>query len=348
MVPAFAFADDAAGASSGQQQPSQQQRQSSDRSSARQSQSRQSDQQAPEGFVIVDERVITLTANEPQNHFLRAHEFLNRNDTRGAAAEIRIAAGYLDMQASRDKGQDRQTLSSAADHLRQVADQLKGGQGQSARKAGSQQGQQGEQGQQEQAQQQQSQQGQQQQQTAQSGQQQQVTQAFASANHALAEHFQRLAKHELQSKKAIMAGHDLDAAASALRASCIWSGQKPDKETRSAIRDARRVAVELISHEPMNAQAQSRTGDQSTSNNASANDEAQPAGARIGSSEQQQQGNQAQSQTIPQDAQKAVDQLGQAIQKLSSKVGDQSQSSGQSSGQTNANSSEKKDSSSSK
>jgi hypothetical protein len=347
MVPAFAFADDAAGTSSGQQQSQQQ---SGDRNSARQSQGNQSDQQAPDGFVIVDERVITLTANEPQNHFLRAHEFLNRNDTRGAAAEIRIAAGYLDMQASRDKGQDRQSLSSAADQLRNVADQLKNGQGQPAQQAGSQQGQQAQQGQQsaqqQQAQQQQSQQSQQQ--TAQSGQQEQVTQAFASANHALAEHFQRLAKHELQSKKAIMAGHDLDAAASALRASCAWSGQKPDQEARSAIQDAQRVAFELISHEPMNAQAQSQTGDQSTSSNASSDDEAQPAGARIGSSEQHQQGNHAQSQMIPQDAQKAVDQLGQAIQKLSSKVGDQTHSSGQSSGQSNANSSEKKDSSNSK
>jgi hypothetical protein len=91
-----------ASGSADRQQSSQQNH--SDRQSAQGQSGQASDQQAPEGFVLIEERVVAVTANEPQNHFLRAHEYLTKNDPRGAAGEIRIAAEYMDMQASRDKG----------------------------------------------------------------------------------------------------------------------------------------------------------------------------------------------------------------------------------------------------
>src|SRR3954447_26402326 len=39
----------------------------------------QAGDRAPEGFVLVEERVIVLTANEPQNHFLRAAQYVKMN-----------------------------------------------------------------------------------------------------------------------------------------------------------------------------------------------------------------------------------------------------------------------------
>ncbi|HLL89896.1 MAG TPA: hypothetical protein VK324_11400 [Tepidisphaeraceae bacterium] len=80
--------------------------------------------QTPAGFVLVQERVIALTANEPRNHFLRSQEALLRNDHKTAAAEARVAAAYLDMQASRGIGGTDSALSRSADHLRQCAEQL--------------------------------------------------------------------------------------------------------------------------------------------------------------------------------------------------------------------------------
>src|SRR5581483_8766362 len=63
-------------------------------------------QKAPDGYVLIEEDVIALTANEPQNHFMRAEQYLAAGDPHAAAAEVRIAAAYLDMQASRNQGKE--------------------------------------------------------------------------------------------------------------------------------------------------------------------------------------------------------------------------------------------------
>jgi hypothetical protein len=120
-----------------------------------------------------------------------------------------------------------------------------------------------------------------------------------------------------------MAGHDLDAAASALRAAILWSGQQPDQQTVSAIAAARRTAMKLLSP---NAQPQDRAADETAragTGTAQDTDQAQPAGARLSSSQtraRQRQGGQAQGR-IPQDASKAVEQLGNAIQQCAQKIG---------------------------
>jgi hypothetical protein len=61
--------------------------------------------------ILVREQTVVLTANEPQNHLLRAQELLDRNDFEQASGELRMAATYLDMQASRRLGQLDQQLS---------------------------------------------------------------------------------------------------------------------------------------------------------------------------------------------------------------------------------------------
>jgi hypothetical protein len=310
-----AFAQSQNDSSQSRQQSSQQQQQPQ----ASQQQNQQN--QAPDGFVLIDERVVTLTANEPQNHFIRAHAFLTRGDNRAAAAETRISAAYLDMQASRDRNKEGgKELTAAADNLRSVAKQL-----QSSAQQG-QQGQQKQEGQQSQTQQQsksthpQGQAGAQANPGQPSQAEQQLTKAFARANHALAQHFQMQATRELQQKKSVMAGYDIDAAASALQSACLWSNNKPAQDVQTAITDARSAAMELLSPSMTAAERQQSQASNAQQNQSDSENEAQPAAARISPSDQSQtSGNNAtQTEQETKDAQKALQELDKAIQSVSS------------------------------
>lgn len=256
-----------------------------------QSSSRQMSQNnlnAPKGWVMVEEETVVLTANEPQNHFMRAERLLSRNDDRAAASEIRIGAAYLDMQASRKAGGADQQLKQASNDLRQLAREI------SSKLPNERSGQSSQQNEQQSSQQQGSQQASREngQQTSNGQQlQQRAKECFARATKALAEHFQTLAQQEVKSQEPIMAGHDLNAAAESLSAAYAWSDQQQPQEARTAIQDARRVATQLMAPE-----------ETAENNNASAG-EAQQAGARMS-----QQGE------IPSNAQQTVTQLQNAIQ----------------------------------
>src|SRR4051794_34838298 len=98
-------------------------------------------------------------------------------------------------------------------------------------------------------------------------------QAFARADHALAGHFAEKAKSEIGSHKAIMAGHDLLAAADSLNAAFVWPGkQKPDEKSLTALPDARRLADQLLMPEGRSPSASSSSTSQGQSGA-----EAQPA-----------------------------------------------------------------------
>lgn len=162
---------------------------------------------APEGWVLLEEDLVMLTVNEPQNHFIQADRDLARNDPKAAAAELHIAAGYMDMQASRAQGDDKQQLTKAADDVRKTADDLTRGNAKDPA---------------------------------------QLKQAFTRADLALARHFQSKASDELQKKTAVRAGHDLQGAADAFDAAVAWSGRPAPAQAASAVADARRLAAQLI------------------------------------------------------------------------------------------------------
>jgi hypothetical protein len=215
--------------------------------------------EAPEGWVLVQERVIVLTANEPQNHFLRAQQHLSQNDVKAAAGEVRAGASYLEMQASRGKAEADPHLSQAADRLWQLAGQIDK-QGGDAKEH-----------------------------------EQQLKQAFADANVALARHLQAMAQWGVKNQRAVMAGHDLEAAAESLAAAYAWSGKQPAQDVTSAVQQAQQVALRLMMPDG-GATGAGATGD--------ADGRAQTASARI-----DQRGG-----TIPDNATNAIDQLGSAIQ----------------------------------
>jgi len=214
--------------SSGQDTAASSSNKSSSNSSAAEqgsSQAQRKADQAPEGWVLVEERTVVLTANEPQNHFLRAQQLMSQKDNKAAAGEIRMAAAYLDMQASRGHGQQPDApLTQSADRLRQVARQVE-------------------------------------QQQPQAPSEQQLKQTFAQANAALAQHLQSLAQREIQNGKSVMAGHDLNTAADSLASAFAWDGQQPPLQANSAIQESKQLAVQLLAPEAAQEQQASNTAD---------------------------------------------------------------------------------------
>ena len=185
--------------------------------------------QAPEGWVLVEERTVVLTANEPQNHFLRAQQLLSQKDKRAAAGEVRMAAAYVDMQASRGRGpQPDAQLTQSAERLRQAARQIE----------------------------------------QQRGNEQQLKQTFAQVNVALAQHLQSFAQREIRNGKSVMAGHDLNTAADSLAAAFAWDGQPPPQQVSSAIRDSKQLAVQLLAPEAAQEQQQANSSNGNGSNSA--------------------------------------------------------------------------------
>lgn len=160
---------------------------------------------------------MVLTANEPQNHFLRAQQYLTQGNAKAAAAEARVGAAYLEMQASRAKGSSDQKLKDAAKALRDQAKQI-------AKEQGSEQ------------------------RLQQGGQQaaQQLKQSFARANAALAAHFKSLAKRSLENERNVMAAYDLNAAASSLAAAFVWGDKQPEQDAQQAITEAQQLAIQLM------------------------------------------------------------------------------------------------------
>ena len=169
---------------------------------------RQQRQAAPDGFVLIEERLVYVLANEPQLHMAAALANLAKDDHKAAAEELRIAANYVEMQGSRGEGDASQVISQSADKLRTVADKVEQGELKDAKK---------------------------------------LAKTFAKTNVALAEHHNAMAKTFLQGERFIAAGHDLRSAATALREAVVWNEQQPDEAMVSLVNNAERVSAELIS-----------------------------------------------------------------------------------------------------
>jgi hypothetical protein len=166
----------------------------------------QQQQQAPDGFILVNERLVYVLANEPQLHMMSALTKLAGNDNRAAAEEVRIAANYVEMQGGRGHGDVSQKLTSSADKLRKLAGKIESGELKDAQK---------------------------------------LSKAFAKANVALAQHHNALAKSFLQNDRFVAAGYDLDAAATNLKQAVVWHGEQPQQELVTLLGNADRVAAEL-------------------------------------------------------------------------------------------------------
>lgn len=195
------------GSSSGQGSQPGQSPSNSQGSGNQSSSSGQSQQQAPDGFVLIREEVVFLMADEPQNHFVRALQNLSQNDKQKAAAEVNIAAAYIDDISSRGQDQDKQSLTKSADKLRDLSKQIQDGSLNNP---------------------------------------QQLHTEFAKANLALASHFQKTADKALGSNKEVKAGYQLRSAANAYQQALTWSNQSPNQQNTQIIQQTHQVAATLL------------------------------------------------------------------------------------------------------
>jgi len=140
---------------------------------------------------------------------------------------------------------------------------------------------------------------------------------FAGAERVLAQHFQEEAKSELRDQKTTMAGEDLDAAASALNGSIAWSGQACTEECAKSIADARRVSEALLTPVAAANTEGGASHQQADAGKAGANNEAQPAAARLSA---RSESGSTEAARIPADAEKVTDELGKAIESVGSKA----------------------------
>jgi hypothetical protein len=181
-----------------QQQKSQQQSQQSQRPG-------QGDQ-APEGFIIVEERLVYVLADQPQLHMTQAVAKLAQDDNRAAAEELRLAADYVALQGSRGKGEASSQIKQSADKLRTIADKIEGGELKDSQK---------------------------------------LSNAFAKVNLNLARHHNALAKSFLENDRYVAAGHDLASAATSLKQALVWTNEQPQQELITMLGNADRIAAEL-------------------------------------------------------------------------------------------------------
>ena len=149
----------------------------------------------------------TAYADEPDRHFWLADEnFLERN-YRGAAAEIRKGAAFLDLEAHRATARGRAVLAASAADLEQLAVSVEHG----------------------------------------SVEAPQILEiGFARANRALALAHHLNASEAWTSKEARRAGHELRAAASDVEHAIDWTGRDLDAGASDTVRAVGKVAGKLI------------------------------------------------------------------------------------------------------
>jgi len=199
-------------------------------------------QQAPEGFVMLDESIVYMLANEPAVHFAQAREDLAANNPRKAAAEIRLAAACLNMQAARPGLQSSSELKDQAKQLHQIARRVEQGELKNASE---------------------------------------LRQDFCNAELALAQAFQSCAHRDLQQNRTVRAGHDLLAASDALHQAVILSNGQLQSQTSRAISDANDLGNQLINPSNGNNAQQASSSQQPSQQQMNQQDQAMQSSARI-------------------------------------------------------------------
>jgi hypothetical protein len=161
----------------------------------------------PTGWVFIEEDVWLTFADEPQEHFQKAHESFLKKDLQRAAEDIRKAAAFVKVEAGRAKDDGKQALLTSVRDLDTLADEVEHGSISSVK---------------------------------------QLDEAFGRVDHALAAHHHRMAKEFEAQKAAQKAGYELKAAALYVEQGLAWAGQKADASGAAAIQGAQTLAGKLI------------------------------------------------------------------------------------------------------
>jgi hypothetical protein len=162
----------------------------------------------PPGKVLVDEELLIGFVDEPAHHFGLARDYFMKKDYADAATEIRRAGGFVKLEMARAEAQsdDERVLSDAVVSLGMLADDVQKGEVKSADR---------------------------------------LDDVFAHTEQALAYHHELKAEEYWKAENHKSAGQDLRAATVHLENSMSYAGEKTEKDTDEAIRDARDIGDKL-------------------------------------------------------------------------------------------------------
>jgi hypothetical protein len=162
--------------------------------------------EAQPGIVVVQEGVLIPLIDQPERHFQMASRDFARGDRTRAAAEIRVGAALLKLEAGRHDATNKIGLEDAATHL----DDLAAGVAERTVKSPK-----------------------------------ELNDAFARADLALARHYNEMAKASTAQNEHGKTGYWLEGAADSVEDAAEWSGQKLAAGGRSTVNNARSLGAKL-------------------------------------------------------------------------------------------------------
>lgn len=163
--------------------------------------------QEPEGYVLVEERVVTELQASPLMMMENAKRQFHDKNFGASASDLRSAAAMLRIEAKRTSQADKATLETSAKDLEKLANNV---QDQKVKS------------------------------------EMDLDRGLAEASQAKAAHHHLLAAKEWAAKEYRRAGHDLKAAADATERSAEWSGGELSRGGKDIIAGAREVSGKLI------------------------------------------------------------------------------------------------------
>ena len=161
----------------------------------------------PEGYVVVEEDVLTVFVDAPGEHFHKARQSFLKKDYKAAAEEIRKGAAFMKLQAARATNEGKKVLTVSIDELEKLAKDVEKGTVTSAAT---------------------------------------LNHTFARAHHALARHHYLKATEYKAKGAAKKLGHALKASAIHLEHGFAWAGHKLEAAAVAVIKDTGLVAGKLI------------------------------------------------------------------------------------------------------
>ena len=82
---------------------------------------------APEGYVVVEEDVLTVFVDAPGEHFHKARQSFLKKDYKVAAEEIRKGAAFMKLQAGRATAEGKKVLTVSIGELEMLAKDVEQG-----------------------------------------------------------------------------------------------------------------------------------------------------------------------------------------------------------------------------
>lgn len=159
------------------------------------------------GWIFMDEKIWLRYSDEPPMHMDKARDRFLKREYQAAARELHKVGGYLHVAASHAEKDVKKALESSAREI----DTLAAGVEQGTIKRVD-----------------------------------QLEEAFARAEHALAMHHHRMAEQAAERNQTVTAGEHLRAAVNHVENAARWTGHMLEEDSRSVLRGAKDLAGKMI------------------------------------------------------------------------------------------------------